>query len=270
MIKNPFIGVKILVLTVLCCFHFTVLAIEELNLTDARSFALGNLHALSHESVNPAALSFSDQLLGASVLNQFEMKELNTSNLWLKYPNRYLDAGITFSHFGYEDYRIVQMQAGFAKKIIPELSLGINLLYFRKSSFWEENAANRLSSCIGIVYQSSKTVEFSFLAENILHNFPYRLWKLYGGMDYRVLENCSLLLESGYNANKQFDFSLGIEYELLDKIWIRAGTQIILKMPSFGVGYKWKNWTVDAGFSLHPVLGTSSMIAVTYLLKTTH
>jgi hypothetical protein len=240
-------------------------AVGELISTDARSFALGNLHALSRESHNPAYLSFLSNLqLSVSVLNQFEMKELNTFYLQAKYPNPYVDAGLTFSHYGYADYRIVRMQGGLAKKILPELAIGLNLIYFRESSFLKESAGNFLSSDIGLYYQLNKSITFAFLAADVLHTFPDRIEKFHAGLTYEALTNCFFLAEAHYGINQYFDFSLGLEYELAEKINVRTGIQTGIKTPSFGVGFLLNQWTIDAGFSLHPVLGISSIIGINY------
>jgi hypothetical protein len=263
--KNTLSSIRIFILLIIQSLYLSASATGKLTSTDARSFALGNLHALSREFINPASLSFQTaKQLSFSVLNQFEMKELNTVYLQGKYPNRYLDAGFTFSHYGYADYRIIQTQAGLSKKILPGLSLGVNLLYYRESSIWEENARNRLSSDIGICYRLNSSIELAFLAENILHTFPNSCWNLSGGMGYEALKNCFLLVEASYGAINPFNLSLGVEYELVKELKVRAGTQIILKIPSFGVGYQWNKWVIDAGFSLHPVLGASSIIGVNY------
>jgi hypothetical protein len=246
-------------------FSHSASAIGELTARDARSFALGNLHALSWEAINPAFLSFqTTKQLSASILNQFEIKELSTIYLRGQYPNDYLNAGLSFSHYGYEDYRIIQAQVGLSKKIVPKLSIGINLLYYQQSSLWEEDIQHYLSSGIGIYYQLNSSIGLAFLADNVLHTFPGQCWNIYAGMSYEALENCFLFVETSYGAIKPFDLSLGVEYKLVEELKVRAGTQIILKTPSFGVGYQWNKWTIDAGFSLHPVLGITSIIGFNY------
>ena len=246
-------------------FFCTVFAIGELVSTDARSFALGNLHALSRSYINPAWHSFqSNSQLGISVLNQFEMKELNTIHVYGSHPNKYLDAGLAFSHYGYEDYQINQIQAGLSKKILSGLSIGINLAYYQENSIWEEKANNQLSSDIGICYQLNESLEFAFLADHILHTFPDRLWNVHGGISYKATEGCFLLAETSYGASKRFNLSIGLEYELAKQFTLRAGAHTATKTPSFGIAYQWKRWKIDTGFALHPVLGVSSIIGLNY------
>jgi hypothetical protein len=250
---------------IISLFPCTTQAIGELISTDARSFALGNLHALSQESLNPAYLSFhTNPQLSISVLNQFEMKELSTFYLQGTYPNPFIDAGLTFSHYGYADYRIIQIQTGAAKKIYQGLSIGVNLIYFRETSMWEETARNSLSSSIGIYYQTNPSIAFALLAENILHTFPDKIENFYGGLNYEALDNCFFLVEMHYSANKHFNLSLGIEYELIEKFKIRTGIQTGVKTPSFGIAFQQNPWIINAGFSLHPVLGLSSIIGINY------
>jgi hypothetical protein len=263
--KVTHFSIKMLAGFIIGWYSLPLHAVGELVSTDARSFALGNLYALSRESNNPAYLSFqANRQLGVSVLNQFEMKELNTFYLRGKYPNPYVDAGLTFSHYGYADYRIVRMQSGLAKKILPELAIGLNLIYFSESSFLKENARNFLSSDIGLYYQLNKSITLAFLATDVLHTFPGRIEKFHAGLAYEALTNCSFLVEAHYDTNHYFDLSLGLEYELAEKINVRTGIQTGTKTPSFGVGFLLNRWTLDAGFSLHPVLGVSSIIGINY------
>ena len=257
--------VKIIFFLFFSSFSCSAFAIGELISTDARSFALGNLHALSQSYINPAWYSFqTNSQLGISILNQFEMKELNTIHLYGNYPNKYLDAGLAFSHYGYEDYQINQIQTGISKKVLTGLSIGINFVYYQENSIWKEKANNQLSSDIGICYQLNESFELAFLADHILHTFPDKLWNIHGGMTYKAVEGCSLLLEANYGAAKRFNLSFGIEYELAELFNLRAGVQTATKTPSFGIAYQWHQWKIDTGFALHPVLGVSSIIGLSY------
>jgi hypothetical protein len=258
-------GVKIVIFSFFSALFCPALAIGERTSTNAHSFALGDLHALDQSFINPASLSFqSDKQLRLSVLNRFEMKELNTSNLFGIFPNEWVDAGVLFSHYGYKDYQIIQVQTGFSKKIFSGLSLGINLIYSHESSILEENPNHRLSADMGIRYQYSPTVEWAFLAENGIHTGKESCWNLYGGMSYKAVDNCRLFIESGYGATQKLSFSLGIDYELVEQLNVRAGIQTANQTPSFGIAYRWNKWQINTGFSLHPTLGISSIIELIY------
>ena len=233
--------------------------------TEARSFSLGNIRAVGDEGLNPATISFTEgKQLGLSVFNRFQMSELNTANLYFSYPNRYLDAGFRFSTFGYEDYRITQLQGSFSKKIFPDLSIGIQLNYRNIRTRWEEDSQNGFSSGLGIYYRIGERVDVALLGENLLCVSFQEAWRWQAGLQYRASESVLVFLETGYNKEKLFRFSVGADYTIFEQFHIRSGYDSAHGMPSFGVGYAWNRWQVDVGFSFHSVLGMSSMIGVGY------
>ncbi|MDR0798707.1 MAG: hypothetical protein LBN18_02975, partial [Dysgonamonadaceae bacterium] len=196
--------------------------------------------------------------------NSFEMKELNTFNFYGQCPNPYLDAGWLISHYGYADYRIVQVQGGFAKKIFSELSAGINLRYFYENSFLAEKVNYAWNADVGLCYQPNETFVFSLLAEQILHTFPEDRWKIHAGLGYQATGQCWLAAEIFYDAEHQFNLSLGIEYEIIESLQVQLGIQTSTQMPSLGVAYRLNKWDIATGFAMHPTLGISSMVSMSY------
>ena len=233
--------------------------------TGVSSFSLGNIRAVGDDRLNPAAISFAEgKQLGLSVFNRFQMSELNTANLSFIYPNKYLDAGFRLTTFGYEDYRILQLQGAFSKKIIPDLSIGIQLNYRNTQSRWEERSQNGFSSGLGIYYRLNEQVDLAVLGENLLRTSGQEPWRWQAGLQYSASESVVLFLETGYNKEKLFRFSAGADYTVLEQIHIRSGYDSVHGMPSFGVGYAWNRWRVDVGVLFHSALGMSSMIGVEY------
>ncbi|MDR2683742.1 MAG: hypothetical protein LBB64_07745 [Dysgonamonadaceae bacterium] len=235
--------------------------------TGAQSFALGNIRAVGNEGLNPAAVSFAEEKwVGLSVFNRFQVDELNTANLYFAYPNKRLDAGFRFSAFGYEEYRISQLQGSFAKKIRPDLSVGIQLNYRNVRSRWEEDSHNGFSSGVGIYYRLNERVDVALLGENLLSLSDNASRNYQAGLQYRASESFVLFLETGSNREIPFRFAAGAEYALFEQFHVRSGYDSDSGMPAFGVGYAWKRWQVDVGFSFHSVLGMSSLIGVRYQL----
>ncbi|GHS99182.1 hypothetical protein FACS189421_09150 [Bacteroidia bacterium] len=263
-----FIVLKIVLFFLFCLFSFQDLfATDPLISTDVRSFSLGNIRALSDELLNPATVSFSEKKqLGISVFNRFEMSELNTASLYLKYPHKLLDMGIKLATFGYEDYRLTQLQGSFSKKIVEDLAIGIQLTYLNESSRWEEASRSHFSSGLGIYYLLNEQVDLALLGENLLHTSENASPNGYAGMKYKASGNMAFLLEAGGGKEIPFRFSAGLEYTVFERFTIRSGYDSGSQTPSFGAAYRWNRWTMDVGFSLHSVLGISSMIGVNYEL----
>ena len=233
--------------------------------TGVRSFSVGNIRTVGDDWLNPATISFAEgKLLGLSVFNRFQMSDLNTANLYYIHPNKYLDAGFRFTLFGYEDYRVLQLQGGFSKKIIPNLSIGIQLNFRNIQSRWEEDSQTGFSSGLGIYYRINEEVALALLGENLLCTSSPKTWRWQAGLQYHASKSVILFLETGYNKEKIFRFSVGADYTILERFHIRSGYDSVHGMPSFGVGYGWNRWRVDVGFLFHSVLGVSSVIGVEY------
>lgn len=256
---------KLIFFLSLMSIPFVASSQSRLNPTDVRSFSLGNVHALSNEVVNPAALSFNDSGgVGVLVLNQFMMKELNTVSLYGMYPNRLLDAGLAISYYGYEDYQVLQGQVGLSKKVFDCLSIGVNIVYSHLSSILEEEDKSYLFADIGLRYQVQESLFLVFLAENVLRTQKDKLWRYFLGASYNITDDLAVVGELSYGYHEKFNISLGLEYELLDAFLLRGGFHSDAKSPSFGLAYHIGAWQIDAGFSLHSSLGMSSMIGMSY------
>ncbi|MDR0540800.1 MAG: hypothetical protein LBH19_01155 [Dysgonamonadaceae bacterium] len=247
-------------------FPFQVLyAADTWFSTGARSFSLGNTRSVGDDRINPATLSFAEgKQIGLSVFNRFQISELNTADLSFTYPNRWMDAGFQLMTFGYEDYRITQLQGGFSKKILSDLSAGILLNYRNTRSRWEENSQAGFSSGLGVYYRLNKQVDLALLGENLLCFSDKEAWRWQAGLQYRASESVVFFLETGYDREKTFRFSAGADYALFEQFHVRSGYDSDYGMPAFGAGYAWNRWQVDVGFSFHSVLGMSSMIGVEY------
>jgi hypothetical protein len=242
-------------------------ATDPLFSTDVRSFSLGNIRALSDELLNPATVSFSDKKqLGVAVFNRFEMNELKTASLYLKYPHKLLDTGVKLAAFGYEDYRLTQLQGSFSKKVFTGFAIGIQLTFLNESSRWEESSRSYFSSGLGVYYCLNEQVDLALSGENLLHTSDNAFWNGYAGMKYKPSDSVVLLLEAGGGKDVNFRFSAGLEYTVFDRFTIRSGYDSGSQTPSFGAAYRLNRWTMDVGFSLHSVLGISSMIGINYEL----
>ena len=254
----------------LCSLWFfqPLFSFNDLTTSNPKDFSLGDVYALSEELQNPANLSFQEnQELGLSVLNRFQIKELNTGSFYWKHPNRLLNYGFKLSAFGYEDYQIISSQTSLSKKINAKIGIGINLVYFNQSSLLEENAKHFFSSGIGFYSNLNQKIDWAFSVDNLLSTSSSELpISVHSGVKYSPYPNTFFLLEGSYRDNDYFNLSVGFEYFLLEQFILRTGFKTNPKTPSLGIGYVLDKWKIDAGFSLHSTLGISSVIGISYTL----
>jgi hypothetical protein len=221
------------------------------------------MHALSDELLNPAQLSLVNQReAGLSVYNRFQMSELNTGTLYVKYPNSWLDAGAKVSAFGYEDYQLLQWHMSFAKKVFANFALGVQVAVLNKNSVLEEASQTYFTSGLGALWRWSERLDWAVLVEHALGNVSDEPIQWFGGCRYRPIEFAAVSLEANYNTWEHFNLSIGLEYEIGGQFSLRSGMMTATGLPNFGIGYRWNQWRADLGFSLHPELGTGSRIGV--------
>jgi hypothetical protein len=219
------------------------------------------------EWLNPAGLSFiKGKQAGISVFDRFQISELRTAGLFLAYPNRYLDLGGRITTYGFADYRITQWQGSFAKKIRPEVSLGLQVNYRHIRSRWEDVPQSSVSAALGVHYQLNAQTDLALLGENLFDALDKKGARGLVGLSYRMGAAVSLFLEGACERENRASFALGVAYALSETIHVRSGYDSARGMPTLGAGYEWNRWQLDAGFSLHPVLGINSMIGIKYRL----
>jgi hypothetical protein len=238
---------------------------DEVKSIDIRALSLGQVRALS-SLVNPAFLSFSEQKqIGASVFNRFEMKELSTQSIFGLIPNRLLDMNCRLSVFGYSDYQLIEGQAGFAKKLSSKFSIGTTVSYLIENSILEESARTYLQADVSFLWQISKTFEWALITENLLHTRNSQPVSCFSGLKCQLIPGTCVLAESGYDTQKRFSISAGVEYEIVKQLTVRGGFRNNPQTPSLGFAYKLEQWNVETAFLFHQALGLSSGIAVAYL-----
>ncbi|MDR0768619.1 MAG: hypothetical protein LBE71_01740 [Dysgonamonadaceae bacterium] len=262
--KSIFYYKSILCLCVLS-LSFSAYPYEETNDVDVCALALGNVKALSRGLSNPAFLAFMERKeLGASVYNRFMIKELNTASVHAFVPNRTIDASFLLSSYGYEDYRLLQVQAGLAKKLSHGFSIGTNLTYLNKNSILKPESKSYLSADVGLYYRINESFEAAFTAGNLLHTSSPFPVVYSAGVLYQLLPDCSILIEADADFGDYFEVKAGIEYEIAGQFSVRAGFKTQPKTPSIGFAYSGMRWKTEVAFFLHPVLGVSSAIGMAW------
>ena len=263
--KYFFSRIKVVFLILFINQFQLVYPFDEVKSIDIRALSLGQMQSLSQGITNPAYLPFLEQKqIGASVFSRFEMKELNTQCIFGLIPNRLLDMSFHLSMFGYNEYQLIEGQAGFAKKLSPKFSIGTSISYLVKNSILEENAKTYLQADVSCFWQISDAFDWALTTDNLLHTQNDQPFFCFSGINYRLTPTACVLLEAGYDSQNRFSLSAGIEYEIVKQIMVRGGFRTDPKMPSLGFDYKIEHWNVETAFQFHPELGLCSGIAIRY------
>jgi len=262
---NFFRGIKIVLLFLFISQFQWVYPFDEVKSIDIRTLSLGQMQSLSQGLTNPAYLSFLERKqIGVSVFNRFEMKELRTQSIFGLIPNRLLDMSFHLSMFGYDDYQLIEGQAGFAKKLSSKFSIGTSISYLVENSILEEKNQTYLQADVSFFWRISDAFEWALTTENLLHTRNSQPFSCFSGINYRLTSTASVMLESGFDSQNRFSVSAGIEYEIIKQLTVRGGFRNNPQTPSLGFAYKLEHWNIETVFLFHQALGLSSGIAVEY------
>ena len=263
--KYFFRGIKIFLLFLFISESQLIFPFDEVKTIDIRALSLGQMRALSQGLTNPAYLPFLKQKhFGVSVFNRFEMKELSTRSIFGLIPNRLIDMNFHLSAFGYDEYLLLNCQAGFSKKILNGFAIGTSVGYLSKNSILEEKIQTYLQADVSFFWQINDVLECALITENLIHTRNSQPVFCAAGIKYQLAPTASVLLESRFDSQNRFGISAGIEYEIVTQLTVRGGFRNNPKMPSLGFAYKIEHWNIETAFQFHPALGISSGIAACY------
>jgi len=261
-----FRGIKIVFLFLFISNFQGAYPFDEVRSADVRALSLGQLKALSRGLVNPAYLPFSERKqIGVSVFNRFEMKELSTRSIFGLLPNRLLDMNIRLSVFGYDEYQLIEGQAGFAKKVLNEFSIGTSVSYITEKSILNEQNQTCLLADLSFLWRINDAFEWALTTENLIHTQNSQTSFCFTGVKYQLAPTVCVMLESGYDFQNSFSVSAGFEHEIVKELTVRCGFRNNLQTPSLGFAFQIEHWNIDTAFLFHPDLGVSGGIAAVYL-----
>jgi len=242
-----------------------VYATDETRDTDVGALSLGQVRSVVGSLSNPSLMALSDRgAFGAAINQRFNMKELSTRSAYFFVPNRVLTAGAQLSYFGFADYSITQVQASAAKDLSEQFSIGASFVYLNENSFLEPAPQHRFSSDIGLYFKPSEKVGIGLLAENLLHTGDDIAAILSAGAVYKAFENFNVILEFGYDFEKEFHYSVGVEYIIAEQFAARGGFRGVSNVPSLGIAYLGQQWKAETALIMHPLLGLSTAVGLGY------
>lgn len=230
---------------------------------DAKSLSMGRVRALSETALNPSSLSFLEKgAAGFTVMNHYQIAELNTFSAFGMFPNKYLDAAVRLSQFGFEDYREWAAQAGVSKRLLPMLSVGASIHYQCVTGVYDEDVPSVTGVDLGVTLRLMPDLRCALLYESLATNADKIRGLFSSGLDYRVAPSCHLLAEYATDFGDITRLSFGIDYELMDSFYIRTGCYTQDFTPTFGLSFTWNRFTADVACDRHAHLGYSTSLGL--------
>lgn len=243
-----------------------------------RAAALSNAYSAESDlwSVqhNQAGLGFYPKLtFGLHHENKFATPDYNLHAAALTIPVNAGTFGVSYSYFGFTAYNESKVGLAFGKKFGEKFSAGVQLNYhynFIMESFGNRNA---LSFEGGIQFRPANFIKlgahlFNPTRSRISYNQDTIPTVFRTGLSITPLESLNLLFQLEKRLDQNLRIQSGLEYQLLESLYLRAGIMTDPFTSTFGLGYEINRISADIAFSRHPILGFTPHFSLQVNLRT--
>jgi hypothetical protein len=256
-------------------FPFMLLAGNENLPVGARSSAMGHasvniadIWAAHHNQAGLASLT----KIGGGVYyeSRFTMAELSLKGGVAALPFEFGTFAVSVSSFGYRLYSESKFGLAYGMKLAENLRMGVQMNYHRtqiaegigNSGFFTgeiglQGDINDELSIGAHIYNPTLTQQAEYNNEKIPTTI--RL-----GAQYQFNEQFFLAVEGMQNIYDRPSLRVGMEYHVIEQLYLRGGVSTTPTLASFGFGLKLNNFFIDVASSYHSTLGFSPQISLSF------
>jgi hypothetical protein len=177
--------------------------------------------------------------------------------------------GVNYSFFGFKDYNDQKFALAYSRKLMERLSVGVqmDLISTIIPGYGNES---RLSAEIGLL---AEPVDHFFIGAHVFNpfqsNFTYIAERdiptiMRVGMGYRNENMLTINAEVEKDLELEPVYKVGVEFNVLYGLNVRAGVCSNPASYSFGLGYIYKRAIAGLGFLSHEVMGFTPHFSLSY------
>ncbi len=219
---------------------------------------------------NFANIVNSDKLeLIASTQRRFSLSELTIASFGVSTPIQNIGQfGLSFSNYGFELYSEQKLSLMYARKLHDILAISVNFDY---NSIRIDEYGNNSAFSFGLGLSGRITEELTYgiyifnpekieIANNTEISSVLRF-----GLKYEVSEKLDLYIETEKIVDEEINFIFGIEYLIMDRVFLRVSSNTNPGALSFGIGYDLGNQlSFDGGATYDTLLGFTPGLSLKY------
>lgn len=232
------------------------------------SVALEDVWSFQH---NPGALArVRSTSAGLNYETRYLLKELQSQAFVFAQPLKIGVISAGAQMYGYKYYRTIRAGLGYSLKLGEKLSAGVQLNY---QGLRIENYGSKgiVTAEAGILAKISEKVSLGFgifnLGRTKLSSYEDDRFSTFMrlGISYKISGKVLVLLETEKEIESRLRIKGGLEYELLNRFFIRAGGASNPVEITSGFGYQFDNGLkMDLGSAWQQHLGWSPHFGLTY------
>jgi hypothetical protein len=259
-----------------------LVSISNLHATDnypvgARSAALGNASVTFGDvwstMHNQAGLGFLKNIsAGIYFENKFNVSGLALESFAIGIPVKKSGAfGVSATQYGYSQYNEKKVGICYAKKFGEKISFGVQMDYL--SVFFNDDyygTHNAFAAEAGIIAEPLKNFKvgahiFNLSKAKIAEYADERIPVIARfGASYKFSEKVLLSIEEEKDIDMDAVFKAGLEYHIIEQLFLRVGIASNPSLSCFGFGLKLGHFALDASASYHQVLGFTPQLGLAY------
>lgn len=247
------------------------------HIVGAKSAALGGQTAAVSDifsaNNNQAGLGFlKDFSFGVTGHKQYVLPGMDFAGAAGLFPTKTGNFGIMLNYYGRKEYNEKKAGLSYSRSFLGKFSFGVQFDYLNMA-IEGYGSKNLFTFEVGLQYFVFKQL---MLGAHVFN--PIRI-KIEGEQDERLAtvmqfglhyipsKKISILFETEKDLEFKPLFKLGIDYRAIDKLSIRGGFNAKPYTGSFGLALHLKNLDIDAAAVVHPVLGVTPHLSLSYVFK---
>lgn len=209
--------------------------------------------------------------IAGSFQNRFLVNELSTRTGIFVFPVQSSVFAVSLYQFGKIPFRQEKLGITYARRIFPQLNFGVQFNYYRL--FLSEDNRSVGSTGLELGMQYLLTDQF-IIGFHILNPYKTGIKTLSGNYQYPSRMNIGALyhlsdffsiaseLENDFDSH--FIVKTGLEYIIMEKLFLRTGFSGKPYQLSAGFGFQVKKLTLDMATSYNQYLGNSPSVSFQY------
>ncbi|MDX2360407.1 MAG: hypothetical protein QNK23_06350 [Crocinitomicaceae bacterium] len=244
----------------------------------ARSMSLANASTTIDDvwayHNNPGALGAVEEFTaGISYENRFLLKELQSQGIAVAIPLKVGVISIGGHLYGYNRFRSYKAGLGYSMRLAKKIYAGVQLNYQGITLSDGYGSRGNLTAEAGIYAKITDKWKLGFSVFNLnrakLSDYEddrfSTIMRL--GSSYTFSKKFTVLLEAEKALEHRFRFKAALEYQVIDKLYIRGGVATAPLEFSFGLGYHMKKIHIGFGTAYHQYLGWSPHFSLVFVAK---
>lgn len=232
------------------------------------SVTLSDLWSVHH---NQAGLGLLENAqAGFFYESRFMLSELSLKGAAAVIPTKSGTFGLSVSSFGYSLYGENKYGLAYGRKLNSKVSVGVQLNYHNIRIAENYGNKNTLSMEGGLLAQLTTKLSLGAHIYNptrakVSDYDNERLPTIYRfGMNYKFSDKVFIAAEAEKDVDHNAVFKVGVEYHVMEILYLRGGIATNPVYSSFGFGIELKQFKLDIASEFHQVLGHTPQLSLLY------